>query len=135
MLLAFLYGVIHALGRANIAAFHAVKGRLKSTNYGLIILIGLFLSAKALLDWWPDTGREGHRVTTVYSLGHRLLFPGHEADALSRSSSELAFHPQPERLLGRQDHDSLDPGPDRLGSGIGHRRLHPYCSQPQPSHC
>ncbi|WP_052813112.1 hypothetical protein [Desulfonatronum thioautotrophicum] len=45
-------GLSWTLGRANIAAFHAVEGRLQSISYGLIILIGLFLLAKTLFDWW-----------------------------------------------------------------------------------
>lgn len=46
-----IVGLSWALGRANIAAFHSVEGRLESISYALIILIGFFLLSKTLLDW------------------------------------------------------------------------------------
>ncbi len=39
------------MGRANIAAFHSVEGRLESVSYLLIMLIGLFLLARTLYEW------------------------------------------------------------------------------------
>ena len=47
-----IVGLSWALGRANIAAFHSVEGRLESISYALIVLIGFFLLGKTLLDWW-----------------------------------------------------------------------------------
>ncbi len=47
-----IVGLSWALGRANIAAFHSVEGRLESISYALIVLIGFFLLSKTLLDWW-----------------------------------------------------------------------------------
>jgi nickel/cobalt transporter (NicO) family protein len=48
------------LGRANIATFHSVEGRLESISYALIVLIGFFLLGKTLFDWWrASRGKSG----------------------------------------------------------------------------
>ena len=39
-------------GRANIAAFHEVEGRLESISYLLIMLIGAFLLGRTLHEWF-----------------------------------------------------------------------------------
>ncbi|PTN37743.1 nickel/cobalt transporter [Desulfonatronum sp. SC1] len=66
-----IVGLSWVLGRANIAAFHSVEGRLESISYALIVLIGFFLLGKTLLDWWRSSKGES----------------GEQADECPRSSS------------------------------------------------
>ncbi|WP_051822339.1 nickel/cobalt transporter [Desulfonatronum thiodismutans] len=65
-----IVGLSWVLGRANIAAFHSVEGRLESISYALITLIGFFLLGKTLFDW-----RRASRER-----------PGEEPDECPRSS-------------------------------------------------
>lgn len=50
-------GLSWVAGRANIMAFHGIEGRLEKISYVMIMLIGTFLLARTVYEWW--TGEQG----------------------------------------------------------------------------
>ncbi|HDQ40056.1 MAG TPA: high-affinity nickel-transporter [Desulfonatronum sp.] len=73
-------GLSWFMGRANIAAFHSVEGRLESVSYLLIMLVGVFLLGKTILEWrttpqehTEDCSRASTRDMLTLSLATGLM--------------------------------------------------------------
>ncbi len=60
-------GLYWILGGANIVAFHAAEKRLESASYLMIMLIGVFLLARTLLDWRKADHHETERCAPASS--------------------------------------------------------------------